>query len=83
MVLVSVSALLAIYIWISKQQIISDGLKEGLAWLKYVIALAAFAGNALIIGKVFCGLDDEKIEKKVRKRIEEKYQYLNNSEEMK
>jgi flagellar basal body-associated protein FliL len=79
MVLVSFLVLGAFIYWIATQQVISGGLKEAIDLLKYLIALGAFIGNALIIGKVFCGLDIEKIESKVRKRIEEKYKYLKDS----
>ena len=47
--------------------------------MKYIIAAAAFVGNGLIIEKIFCGLNLEKIESKVRRRIEEKYKYLKDS----
>lgn len=76
MVLASIMAVFAMFLWLSNQETLSEGLKEALDWLKYVVALVAFAGNALIIEKVFCGLDGEKIEKKVRKRVEYKYRYI-------
>ena len=66
----------AMFLWLSNQQILSEGLKEALDWLKYGVALVAFAGNVLIIEKVFCGLDADKIEKKVRKWVEYKYRYI-------
>ena len=55
-------------------------MKVALPLLEIIVSLVAFAGNGLIIGIVFCGLDDKKIEEKVRKRVEEKYQYLMGSD---
>lgn len=80
MVLLSIVALVVMFIWFSKQKTISEGMKVALPLLEIIVSLVAFAGNGLIIGIVFCGLDDKKIEEKVRKRVEEKYQYLMGSD---
>lgn len=53
MVLASIVAIVVMFLRLSNQKIVSEGLKEALDLIKYVVPLVAFAGNSLIIGKSF------------------------------
>ena len=70
----------SMFMWLAGQQTITGGMKEALNVLKYIFAIIAFCAEGLLIGKVFCGLDDEKIEKKIKREMERKYEYLKESE---
>lgn len=77
MLAISIIAIGVVVWWIIHRATLTEEVKEALEWLKFVVPIAAFAINSLVIGVVFCGLDQEKIETKSRKIIMDKYRYLN------
>ena len=74
MVVVSILAWLSIIWLVSKQKSLSDTQIAVLDLIKYGFGIFGFIGNGLIIKKVFEGLDREKIEKKIRRKIEKEYE---------
>ena len=76
MILFALMVIFFAFCWLSQQENISEGLKQAIDIGKYGIAIAAFIGNSLLIGVVFCGLDKDKIQKKMRKKVEARYRYL-------
>ena len=76
MVFVAIGVIVYMFCWLSHQDNLSEGLKQAIDIGKYGIALVAFVGNVLLIGVVFCGLDKERIQKKMKTKVEEKYKYL-------
>lgn len=73
MVMCSLAVVLGIVFWISKQETLTNSQTMALNWLKYGFGMVAFVGDALIIGVAFKGLNREKIEESIRKRIEKEY----------
>lgn len=73
MFLLSIGAVAGIAYWISLQKELTEVQKAELEWIKIAMGIIATAGTTLIIKVIFKGLDREKIETCIRKRVEKEY----------
>ena len=73
MVFLSLVVVAGVFIWISRQPELSDVQKASLEWLRTLLAIIAFAGNSLVIGVKFKGLNRDKIYKQQFDKVLKEY----------
>jgi hypothetical protein len=73
MVLGSIAVVIGVMYWISCLKQLTDIQQELLNWIKLLFGILAFVGNGLVISIIFCGLNKDKIEAKIRKEVEKEY----------